>query len=69
MSIPTKGETFSLLIEHLRKAQEQSAMMAHLTNTEGDDKGRLLAQGWLTVSEGLKIMQLKIIEMAKGKLQ
>lgn len=69
MSIPTHGETYSKLIEHLRLAQEDAAMLAHLRNAEGDDKGRLLAKGWLVVSEGLKQMQYKVTLLAQGRLQ
>lgn len=50
MTVPTTGETFAILIEHLRKAQESAAMMAHLVR----DDDRLKAQGWLAVSEMLK---------------
>jgi hypothetical protein len=63
------AEKPSLLIEHLRSAQSQAAIMAHLHNTEGSDKDKLLAKGWLAVSEGLKLMQHKVIEMAQGHLQ
>lgn len=69
MTIPTHGETYAKLIEHLRLAQEDAAMLAHLRRAEGDDKGRKLALGWLTVSEALKLMQSKVIELAKGRLQ
>lgn len=69
MSPPTVGETYSKLMEHLRQAQEASAIMAHLRNAEGDDKGRLLAKGWLTISEALKLMQHKVIQLAQSKLQ
>lgn len=69
MSIPTHGETYSKLIEHLRMAQEATAMLAHLRNAEGDAKGRLLAKGWLVVSEALRLMQFKVTELAKGRLQ
>lgn len=50
MNIPTEGEEYAKLIEHLRLAQEASAMLAHLVR----DESRTKATGWLTVSEGLK---------------
>lgn len=69
MTIPTRGETFSQLLEHLRKAQECAAMMAHLHNTEGNPTDRLLARGWLGVGEMFKLLQHKVTEMAIGRLQ
>lgn len=54
MSVPTRGDTFAKLLEHLRLAQEDAAMLAHLHNTEGNDMDKLLAKGWLGVSELLK---------------
>ena len=69
MSIPTSGESYAKLLEHLRLAQEDAAMLAHLRNAEGDDKGKLIAKGWLGVSEMLKMLGYKVTEMAKGRLQ
>lgn len=69
MSIPTHGETYAKLIEHLRLAQEDAAMLGHLRRAEGDSKGRILADGWLTVSEALKLMQRKVGQLAQGRLQ
>jgi len=66
MAVPTTGETFSKLIESIRMAQEQSAMMAHLTNAQDS---RELAKAWLTVSEKLRHMQDSLIRLAQGKLQ
>ena len=53
MSVPTKGDTFAKLIEHLRLAQEDAAMLAHLAHTETN--GRKLAIGWLGVENQLKL--------------
>jgi hypothetical protein len=69
MSLPTHGETYAKLIEHLRLAQEDAAMLAHIRRAEGDTKGRIIADGWLTVSEGLKLFQRKVMQMAQGRLQ
>jgi hypothetical protein len=68
MSIPTKGETFAKLLEHLRYAQEDAAMLAHLTN-EGDKMSQTLAKGWLGVSELLKKVQWQVTKLAKGSWQ
>jgi len=65
MSIPTTGEEYSRLIEFLRKAQEASAMLAHLENA--NDKRRI-AIAWLAVSENLKKTQHLVTNLAMGKL-
>lgn len=67
MSIPTKSEEYIKLIEHLRKAQEACAMLAHLNNADGDKMGGLLARGWLGVEEMLKKMLHRVTELATGK--
>lgn len=69
MSIPTFGEQYAKLTEHLRYAQEDAAMLAHLCNSEGGAPGRVLAMGWLNVSEGLKKMIYGVTELAKSRLQ
>ena len=68
MSLPTHGEAYHQLIEHLRLGQEAASMLAHLRRAEGDAKGRMLADGWLAVSEGLKRMQSVVITIASGRL-
>ena len=65
MSIPLEGDEFSKLIEHLRKAQESCAMLAHLA---GSNDRKLVSNGWLQVSEGLKKMQRVVIAIASGKM-
>lgn len=65
MSIPTKGEEFAKLIEHLRYAQENASMLAHLHR----DDSKLMAQGWLAVSEMLKLTQRNITLLATKGLQ
>lgn len=64
MSIPTVGETYARLMEHLRKSQEESAMMAHLVH----DDDRELSKMWLRVSDNFKKLQYSITELAKGRL-
>ena len=66
MSVPTSGECFAKLIEYIRKAQEESAMLAHLANANDD---RVLAKGWLTVSELFKKMQRQVTGLATKGLQ
>ena len=65
MSLPTTGEQFSQLIEHLRKAQENACMIAHLTR----DEDKLHAQGWLGVSELLRRTQIQITKLATRRMQ
>lgn len=69
MGVPTRGETFAKLLEYVRLAEEQSAMMAHLHNTEDNDKDKLLAKMWLAVSEQFRVTGLKITSLAQGRLQ
>lgn len=69
MSLPTQGETFAKLIEYLRKAQEEAATMSHLLNAAGNNRDKLLAKGWLVISEGLKAMQFKVTQLAQGRMQ
>lgn len=68
MSIPTKSEEYSKLIEYLRKAQESCAMLAHLNNADGDKMGGLLATGWLGISEILKKIIHEVTQLAMGRL-
>jgi hypothetical protein len=68
MSIPTKGEEFTKLIEHLRLGQEAAAMLAHLSNNDGS-KGRKLAMGWLAVEQQLKLAVLAVTALATRGLQ
>ena len=63
MSLPTKGEEFSKLIEHLRKAQEACAMLAHL---HADDDS-LMSRGWLGVEELLKRSQIQVTKLATSR--
>lgn len=65
MSIPTTGETYARLMEHLRKAEEESAMMAHLLNAQDD---REFAIKWLAVSENFKRMQDTLTKLATRRM-
>lgn len=65
MSIPTKGEEFAKLTEYIRKAQESSAMLAHLTA----DESKLTSQGWLAVSEMFKLTLHNVTALATKGLQ
>lgn len=65
----TSGETFAMLMEHLRLAQEDAAMLSHLHRAYGTGADLVLAKGWLNVSEGLKQMQERVTEFARRGLQ
>lgn len=65
MSLPTKSEKFSELVEHLRKAQEAAAMLGHLTI----DEDKLIATGWRGVAELMGRMVIQVTALAtKGRL-
>lgn len=61
--VPTKGEAFAKLVHHLREAQEQAAVIGHL-HSENDKMDRLLAKGWLGISEMLKMLTHNVTQMA-----
>ena len=62
--IPTVGEEYAKLMEYIRKAQEASAMLAHLER----DNNKLQAQGWLAVSEMFKLTARNVTKLAMGKM-
>lgn len=63
------GLMYEQLIEHLRQAQENAAMCSHLVNTEDTLRDKLLSKGWLVIAELLRQMELKVTELAQGRLQ
>ncbi len=67
--IPTRGEAYSRLMHHLRECQEQAAILAHLHNTESNDMDKLLAKGWLGITEMMKMIQDKVTKMAMRRMQ
>jgi len=69
MSVPTRGETFSELLHHIRMAEEKAAMMAHLVRAEGSGiKDNAIANGWLKISELFRQMATKVTSLAQGRL-
>lgn len=68
MALPTRGEVFAKLIHDLREVQSSLAMMAHLHNTEGSDKDKKLAVGWLMMEEMFRAIIHKITMMGQGRL-
>jgi hypothetical protein len=69
MSVPTRGEIYSKLLHHIHMAEEHSATMAHLHNTEDSTKDKALAKGWLSISEMFRVIAIKVTHMAQGRLQ
>ena len=65
VTLPTKGDEFAKLIEHLRKAQEAAAMLAHLNR----DDSRKMAIGWLAVEQQLKLSVHACTALATKGLQ
>lgn len=63
MSLPTESETFAQLLEHLRKAQEASAMLGHLCA----DNEPTRSHGWLGVSELISRMVGQVTKLAIRK--
>lgn len=62
---PSESATYAHLLERLREAQEDAAVLSHLTADAGRPR---TSQGWLAISENLKRMQHIITEIATGKL-
>lgn len=69
MSIPTHGETYAKLFEHLRLAQEDCALLAHLTRAEGGKKSHAVADGWISISELMKRIEYQVTQLAQRKMQ
>lgn len=66
--VPSRSMVYSKLLERIRECQDLAALMAHLHNTEGNDMDKLLAKGWLGMSEMFKLTAYQITELAKNKL-
>jgi len=65
----TRSEVYAKLLDHVREAQDCAALMAHLHNTENNDMDKLLAKGWLAMSEMFKLTAHQVTELASNKLQ
>ncbi len=61
MRVPTKGEVYSQLMEHLRLAQEASAMLSHLARANSENRN---ADGWLAISENFRKIQAVVTDLA-----
>ena len=66
MTLPTKGEKFAELIEHLRLAEEAAAVLGHLHA----DEDKTMSHGWLGVSQLLNRTVKTVTDLAtKGHIQ
>lgn len=68
VTVPSRGEEYAKLMEWLRRAQESSASLAHLYRDD-PQTGRAMAKGWLAISEGIKLMQKHVTDLARRGLQ
>lgn len=60
MSVPTKGEEFAKMLEHIRLAAECAATIAHLTR----DEDALHSKGWLGIEQLLQRMVTMVTSLA-----
>ena len=63
--MPSSGETFQQLLEHLRLATEAAAMLGHIEQANGN---RVRGIGWLSVAQLLEKMVEKAMELATKRL-
>lgn len=68
MSVPSRGEVFAKAADHLDQLISCCATMAHLHNTEGSDKDKKLAIGWLMMSEMFKKVKHRVVLLGQGRL-
>lgn len=66
--LPTPGLMYQQLLEHLRQAQENAAMLAHLCRTEDRIKDMALANGWLAIAELFRRIERQVTMLAQGRL-
>ena len=66
--VPTRGLAYDQLLEHLNQARECCGVLAHLHQTEGAAKDKIMAMAWLSVAELLHRMVRKVTEIAQGRL-
>lgn len=67
--MPTQGLMFKQMLEHLIQAQENAAMLSHLTGLEGGKKDKLISAGWMMIAELLRQIEIKITTLAQGRYQ
>lgn len=68
MSVPSRSEIFSKMVDLVDQIISCAAMMAHLHKTEGSDKDHKLALGWLMMSEMFKKVRHQVVLLGQGHL-
>lgn len=68
MPTPSRSEVFAQISDLTSQLISATAMMAHLHNTEGNDKDKKLAIGWLMMAELFKGIKHKVILLGQGRL-
>ncbi len=64
--VPTKGLTFSKLVDHLRQAEECAYMLAHLHA----DESEVMCAGWRACGDMFKLLIDRVTKLAtSGRLQ
>lgn len=68
--LPTQGLNYAKMLDLLRELQEATALQGHLVRAQstGAAKDNILADGWIVISENLKMMERFITQMAMGKV-
>lgn len=65
---PSRSATYLKILDLIRELESQCAVMAHLHNTEGNDMDKILARGWLGMSELFNRAATQITRLAMNKL-
>jgi hypothetical protein len=64
----TQGMNYLKMLDLLRELQEATALQGHLVRAQGSTaKDNALADGWICISENLKMMERFVTTMAQGK--
>ncbi len=66
MTIPTEGEAYTKLMDHLRLAQESCATLANLAGCHSRPQ---LQRQWLTIEDFFKSVQHKVTLLAQSTLR
>ena len=68
MAVPSRGEVFSKMLEHLREAQSCASTLAHLYRADSGGIAFQMSKGWLLIEDMLNKMCQRITLMGQGKL-
>lgn len=68
MSVPSRADIYHRMSDLIKEMRSCASMMSHLHNTEGNDKDKKLAIGWLMMAELFKGIEHKIIMLGQGRL-